>query len=49
MCLYFIGFGIKMFFDSEKFKRFGVLVCEDLEKWGGIDYIGECFKFFFVC
>lgn len=44
MRLYPTGFGTKMSSDSEKSKRFGVLVCEDSEKWGGTDYIGERFK-----
>lgn len=30
--------------DNKYSKRFGVLVCEDAEKWGGKDYIGERFK-----
>ena len=30
--------------DGEDSKRFGVLICEDAEKWGGRDFIGERFK-----
>ena len=30
--------------DGKNSKRFGVLVCEDAEKWGGKDFIGERFK-----
>ena len=38
------NFLLNMSSDTKECKRFGVLVCEDSEKWGGTDYIGKRFK-----